>query len=205
MFDKMKSMVWQDDSKLSKPQTPVQKPSGLQMPQPLQQPDPVSIDSVLDVAQVSAAIEALIVSNPAFADVITFQSKADALAAVITDEATRFKAASATSGMTKEQVILSVASAQQVLVDEAANFESSFVSANEANIQMLNNNSLALTQEIDNLTTHLSELSEQKNAVQKESVSKVAELAKAKIDFVSVTQSLNNKYTQLAGKFQQYL
>jgi hypothetical protein len=176
---------------------------------PVTQFVPVQISSdtpsVLDVAIVEAGIESQIQCHPDFAPFVSFSDSTTSLAAVIVDESTRFKAAQATSKVAKADLIAAVGAANSVIAAEQANFEGSFVANAMNEIQTVQAEEAAVTEQIQQLTEQLGQLSERKNALAKDSVSRTAELAKAKIDFASVVQVVSKRYADITTKLNQFL
>lgn len=163
------------------------------------------VDSVLDTKAVESQIDALIQSQADFAQFAAFMKAVDNLANVIADEGTRFKAAAATTGLTQSALLASIGVYKTVLADEQTNFNSSFVTQSEQNIAALNDQITQLVAQLAALTDQLRAASDQKTEVTKDVTTKTAELAKAKIDFASVQQTLDNRYAELSVKLQQYL
>lgn len=211
MFSKLKDMVWQSDEKPVDPApqaAPQQAPAqhapmnaGFQFGAEVAAP----VDPVLDVEGIRSAIVGVIESQPGFADFMKFSAASAALEKVIPIEGTRMQAAQATSGLTKEQLLASVNTFTAVLEGEAQNFNQSYVGAAEQNIQLVNNEVAAIDGEIQALTAKLAELSGRRQELVADGMTKSSELAKAKIDFDSITKSITARYTDAANKLQQYL
>jgi hypothetical protein len=164
------------------------------------------VESAIDTAQVEAQIEELIKGQPDFVQFSTFQKSVESLASVTgLDEATRYQAAAATSGLTQAALVTSVSSFKAVLDAAQADFDTNFVGQAEANIQSLNDQSAAVVAQIGELTKQLGELSEKKTDLTKQVTAAGATLAKAKIDFASVSQTITNRYSEIALKLQQYV
>jgi hypothetical protein len=222
MFDKLKSLVWTDD-------TPGQTPAVTTQPAKYVTPprDPVSEaaltdmfsslgdyneddpaaknDSVLDTKKIEATIRAIIEGHPDFAKYLKFTTAASALEKVIQVESTRMQAAQATTALTKDELIASINSNAAVLANEAANFASTFVATAEQNIDSLTMNLRMNADDIGLATARLGELAKAKEVLNHEIMTKTSELAKAKIDFESVTKSISTKYNEVSAKLQQYL
>lgn len=203
MFAKLKSMVFVDDSAKD-----AQAPAAASQ-QVLKTFTPAIempvVDSVLDTGTIEATITGIIQQDPSFAKYNKFVEAATALEKVIQVEGTRLQAAQATTGLTRDELMESIASHQAVLANEQANFTGSFVAAAEASIQSLNDQGAAISTEIQELTVRLNELSNQREALTRESLTKTSELAKAKIDFDSVIASIARRYNEASSKLQQYL
>lgn len=204
MFDKLKSMVWQENDG-AKPQAPPATRSHQPVTQPVTQQVAQQEGSVLDLGILTETLDAAVNGSSGFADYIAFQLKADALASVISDEPTRFKAAGATSGISKDVLIASVNSSVAILSAEAENFETAYVGQAATAIQAETDNISNLEILITAKAEELASLQAQKAASQQNLLTATADLAKAKIDFGSVYQALTNKYATIAGKIQQYL
>lgn len=163
------------------------------------------VPSVLDTVAVEAQIIQIVESNPAFLAFKTLSDAADKMLSILPDEKTRFKAASATTALTLAEVQPSLESWKGIVDAEGVNFNESYVLHAESNIAMVNTQIGEAEQKLDQLTKELGELSEQKNKLMQEKVQREAELAKAKIDFNSVIQTVTNRYTSIATKLAQYL
>lgn len=163
------------------------------------------VPSVLDTAVVEAQIVQIVESNPAFLAFKTLSDAADKMLSILPDEKTRFKAASATTTLTLAEVQPSLDSWKGIVEAEGANFNQTYVAQADSNISLVNSQIAAAEQELDQLTKTLGELSEHKNKLMQEKVQRESELAKAKIDFNSVIQTVTNRYTGMASKLAQYL
>ena len=203
LFNKLKNLVVEDDT----PQ--VQAPQIAVAAQVIAQVAQVQVTadtpSVLDTAVVEAGIEAQIQANPAHAMFITFNKSVQSLEKVIPDEATRFKAAQATTSLITADLVAAVESAKQVIANETANFEATFVAQSQAAITAVENEKTSVEAQIQTLTEQLGQLSDHKNNLAKDSVSKTAELAKAKIDFTSVVGLVDKRYSEISRKLTQFL
>lgn len=209
MLGKLKDLVWTSDEPQAAP-TPAPAPqqtqaapinTGFQFSQDVAAP----VDPVLDVEGIRSAIVGVIEQQPGFADFMKFSAASAALEKVIPIEGTRMQAAQATSGLTKEQLLASVNTFTAVLEGEAQNFNQSYVGAAEQNIQLVNGEITAIDGEIQALTAKLAELSQRRQELVADGMTKSSELAKAKIDFESITKSITARYTDAANKIQQYL
>lgn len=163
------------------------------------------VPSVLDTAAVEAQIVQIVETNPAFLAFKTLSDAADKMLSILPDEKTRFKAASATTTLTLAEVQPSLDSWKAIVDSEGANFASTYVAQADGNIAMVNSQIDDAEQKLNELTKQLGELSEQKNKLMQEKVQREAELAKAKIDFNSVIQTVTNRYTVMSAKLAQYL
>jgi hypothetical protein len=163
------------------------------------------VDPVLDVATIQADIVAVIESQPAFADYLKFANANLSLEKVIVIEGTRLQAAQATTGLTKDQLLASLAVSTAVLESEAQNFEASYVAQAEAAIGDLNSQVTTIDTQLQELTQQLNELSQQKEAITNDALNRSSELAKAKIDFASVAKQVSNRYADAANKIQLHL
>lgn len=163
------------------------------------------VPSVLDVTHVAEQLTALIESDPGFQVYKRFQDTADTLADTITDESTRIKAAAKVSGSDVVALTGSLKTWEAVLTNEQAQFQASFVAQNEQEIQALADQAAAVETQIVELAQKLSQLSAEKQKLERDSVQRTAELGKAKIDFDSVVQTLNNRYTSVLNKLTKFL
>lgn len=202
-LSKLKGLVIQDDTVQAAPVTaPVQQVASTPM-------QAVAFDSniasVLDVVSLEQTIDGNIQAAPEFAPFLKFQETATSLEVALKDEATRFASAAAVTKIDKATLIAAVDSHKQVLVNEAANFEAQFVSNSAAAIQSTQLAAESVAQEITELTAKLGELSGKKIELEKSAVDQTGVLAKAKIDFATVTANLEKRYGTIAGKLQQYV
>ena len=163
------------------------------------------VPSVLDVAHVEAQLVGLIEQDPGFAVFKKFSDTADTLTDIITDEGTRFKAAAKTTNADVAVLTTSLQTWQTVLAAEQQHFDANFVAGNEAEIQSINAQAAAIEAQIVELAQKLSELSAQKAKLEQDGVQRTAELGKAKIDFASVVQTLNNRYSAVLNKLSKFL
>jgi chromosome segregation ATPase len=201
MFNKLKAMVFVPDApqavaQVAAPQVLKTFTPAIEMP---------IVDSVLDIASIEATITGIIEQDSGFAKYVKFTEAATALEKVIQVEGTRLQAAQATTGLTRDELIESISSHQAVLANEQANFTGSYVAAAEASIQSLTDQTTAISVEIQELTVRLNELSNQRETLTRESLTKTSELAKAKIDFDSVIASITRRFSDASSKLQQYL
>ncbi len=163
------------------------------------------VPSVLDTAVVEAQIIQIVETNQAFLAYTTLSDAAAAMAGVIPQEKVRFQAASATTKLTLAEVQPSLDSWKAVVDGEKASFETSYVGSSQDNIAAVEAQIGAVDQELTELTKRLGVLSDQKNDLMHEKVQRESELAKAKIDFNSVIQTVTNRYTVMAANLVQYL
>ena len=204
MFAKLKDMVWVSDEKSATPAVqPQAKPVQVAAPTSLEVPMPVA--PVLDVEAIRAAIVNAIEQQPAFADFLKFSNASAALEKVILVEATRMQAAQATTGLTREQLLASLNTFVAVLDGEVQNFQTAYVGTAEQNIQVVNDQVAAINVEIQELTGKLAELSNKKEELARDALTKSSELAKAKIDFDSIVKSITARYNDFATKVQHFL
>lgn len=219
MFQQLKSMVWDssaaDKAAAEKTADAAKKAPTMAatVPQPPQPPHTtgfvqatsISAEPVLDIQALTTMIDQHITEHPGFVPFATFAEKEAALATVISDEGTRFKAAGATAGIPKDVLLGSVNVSAEVLAGEAKNFEetycaqvSSNIAQNEAEIEQL----AAQIAELNSRVIELVRSSDEKRAAV---TRQTAELAKARIDYASINTTLANRYQTLASKIQQYL
>jgi hypothetical protein len=223
MFDKLKSLVWTDDN-VGQPPAAAAQPTKY-VPPAYDAAHEASItamfatnagtfdenegtqanDSVLDTKKIEATIRAIIEGHPDFAKYLKFTNAAVALEKVIQVESTRMQAAQATTALTKDELVASVSSYSAILANESTNFVSSFVATAEQNLESLNQHLRMNADDINLATAHLGELAKAKEVLNHEIMTKTSELAKAKIDFESVTKSISKKYDEVSAKLQQYL
>lgn len=215
MFQQLKSMVWDSSAsdkaanKTAEDAKKVQTTAALE-PQPVHttgyiQPASIPAEPVLDIQALTTLIDQHIAEHPGFVPFATFAEKEAALATVISDEGTRFKAAGATAGIPKDVLLGSVNVSAEVLAAEAKNFEdtyctqvSSNIAQNEAEIQQL-------AEQIAELNSRVVELVRSSDEKRTLVTRQTAELAKARIDYASINTTLANRYQTLASKIQQYL
>jgi uncharacterized protein YukE len=167
-------------------------------------------ESVLDVPTITESINAAIAGSAEFAPAASFLQIVTSLQTIVPDEGMRFNAAkqsqAATNPSVTPQTILdAVKSYAGVLANEASKFEGSFVAASEAELTDLSGQADALQNQITDLAAQLTQLTEQRTAIIASVTKKTADLAKAKIDFNSVTTTLTTNYEGLAQKVKQHL
>jgi uncharacterized protein YukE len=167
-------------------------------------------ESVLDVPTITESINAAIAGSAEFAPAASFLQIVTSLQIIVPDEGMRFNAAkqsqAATNPSVTPQTILdAVKSYAGVLANEASKFEGSFVAASEAELTDLSGQADALQNQITDLAAQLTQLTEQRTAIIASVTKKTADLAKAKIDFNSVTTTLTTNYEGLAQKVKQHL
>lgn len=167
--------------------------------------DLATTESVLDVAGLMNIIQGVINDEPQYAKFAKFQAASAALEKVILVEGTRMQAAQATTGLTREELLNSLNAHANILASEAQNFTDTYVAASEAQVQGLNADADDLAAEIQVLTTRLAELSTKREERIAEATAKSTEIAKAKIDFESVTRTIANRHGDISTKLQQYL
>ena len=163
------------------------------------------VASVLDVAHVEEQIVGLIEQDPGFQVFKKFNDTANTLTDIITDEGTRYKAAAKTTGADATVLAQSLQTWQTVLAAEQQHFDNGFVAGNEQEIQAINAQAAELEAQIVELAQKLSELSAQKAKLEQDSIQRTAELGKAKIDFATVVQTLNNRYSAILNKLSKFL
>jgi peptidoglycan hydrolase CwlO-like protein len=166
---------------------------------------PVQVESAIDTAVVEKQINDMIAAQPDFAQFATFQKAVESLNGVIPDEGTKFQAAAKMQSLTQAALVASVSSFKAVLDSAQADFDTNFVGQAEANIQGLNDQSASIVNQIAELTKQLGELSDKKSELTKQVTAATATLAKAKIDFASVSQTITGRYSEYALKLQQYV
>jgi len=159
----------------------------------------------LDVPAVEDHIDQQIQSNQAFAPVAAFLKMAESMKSVIGDEKQRFQAAQAATNTPTDALLGAVKSYASVLEHETTAFEQTFVAQAEGEIRALGDQEKQLSQQISDLQAKLSNLNARKEEIGAQSIAKAGDLAKAKIDFGSVSSTLNKRYTDLAAKLQQHL
>lgn len=159
----------------------------------------------LDVPAVEEHIDHQIQSSTAFAPVVAFLKMAESMKNVIGDEKQRFQAAQAATSTPTDALLTAVKSYSSVLQREAANFEQTFVAQAESEIHALSDQEKQLGEQIGDLQAQLSRLSARKEELGAQSIAKAADLAKARIDFGSVSSTLNKRYSDLTAKLQQHL
>lgn len=202
MFKALKGLVFTDDTPVAPTQAPVQQARPASLTPNIEMPP---VDSVLDTASIQASIVGIIEQEPGFANYAKFATASGALEKVILVEGTRLQAAQATTGLTRDQLIESLSTFQGILANETANFQAQYVASSEQAIEALNTQSAAIADQIQQLTGQLAQLSNEKEALISDALTKSGELAKAKIDFNSVVQTITNRYAGEATKLQQYL
>lgn len=202
MFKALKGLVFTEDAPVIPTPAPVQQNRPMSMTPNIEM---MPVDSVLDTTTILASIIGIIEQEPGFANYARFAATSTALEKVILIEGTRLQASQATTGLTRDQLLESLATYQGVLTNETANFQAHFINSAEQSIQALNEQSTALADQIQQLTGQLAEVSNQKEALISDALTKSSELAKAKIDFNSVVQTITNRYADVATKLQQYL
>lgn len=215
MFQQLKSMVWDSSASDKATNKTAEDAKKVQTaaPQPVQpvhttgyiQSASIPAEPVLDIQALTVLIDQHIAEHPGFVPFATFAEKEAALATVISDEGTRFKAAGATAGIPKDVLLGSVNVSTEVLAAEAKNFEdtycalvSSNIAQNEAEIQQL-------AEQIAELNSRVVELVRSSDEKRTLVTRQTAELAKARIDYASINTTLANRYQTLASKIQQYL
>lgn len=159
----------------------------------------------LDVSAVEEHIDHQIQGNQAFAPVAAFLKMAESMKNVIGDEKQRFQAAQAATSTPTDTLLSAVRSYSSVLEHETSTFEQTFVAEAEKEIHALSDQEKQLSQQISDLQAKLSNLSVRKEEVGAQSIAKAGDLAKARIDFGSVSSTLTKRYADLAAKLQQHL
>jgi hypothetical protein len=161
-------------------------------------------NSVLDRTAVEAKIEAVIQAQPSFAPYAQFQKVLASLAAVIPDEATRYKAAAASSSLLKADLLAAV-DVKGPITGETQNFNNSFIGNATVAIQNLTAEKEAAEKSIADLTAQLQVLTQKRTDLANEIVNKTGEMQKASIDFNSVAQMVQARYADISNKLNQYL
>lgn len=200
-FDKIKNLVIEEDSTSAKPAAvapaaPAQQASGF---------DTVVTDIKIDVADVEQKIEEDISKVESFSVFTRFQETLKSLEAIIPDEATRFKAAAATTQLDAQMLIDSVSSARTVLEQKAQEFTSSFVQAVEAKLASEQQDFEGLIAKIEALTKELADNSAAKSNLANLISSMKTDLEKAKIDFQAILNKVGAKYQDVVTKIQKNL
>ncbi len=142
--------------------------------------------------------------NPGFNDVNEFLKVHDSLAAILVDEATRFKAAIAASKLTAEQIVTSASSYLPALEQEKATFASEFIANSESDIKLAEDYVTSVTAKIQELSDQISALAVNKKDLENGLATKKAVLAYSKIDFETVTSKISNQYGELVAKINKY-
>jgi hypothetical protein len=211
--DRIKAFVFEEES--GKTKEPVDakgaapapdSPPNAPVPEASQDVAPIEHTAAgLDVPAVEEHVDHQIQSNPAFAPVVAFLKMAESMKNVIGDEKQRFQAAQAATSTPTDALLTAVKSYSSVLQREAANFEQTFVAQAQSEIQTLSEQEKQLGEQIGELQAQLSKLSAHKEELGAQSIARVGDLAKARIDFGSVSSTLNKRYSDLAAKLQQHL
>lgn len=167
----------------------------------------LSVDSgsSLDTQALEAHIVQMIQSNSAFAPVAAFLKMADNLKSAVPDDAQRFKAAQLATNTTSEVLLAAINSYAAILADESTNFEKTFVATAQANVAGLTEQERTLGEQIKSLASQLAQLTSQKEDLGKQARAGTADIAKAKIDFDTVSGTIDGHYRELAQKLQQHL
>jgi hypothetical protein len=165
----------------------------------------VDAGSTLDTQALEDHMEQAIQSNPAFAPVAAFLKMADNLKAAVPDDAQRYKAAQLATGTTSEVLIAAINSYAAILAGESATFERTYVATAQANVASLSDQERTLGEQIKSLGAQLAQLTSQKEDLAKQARAGTADIAKAKIDFDTVSGTIDGRYRELAQKLQQHL
>jgi hypothetical protein len=220
MFKGLGKLIFEEEKpKATAPEAPVPTQVAPVVAQPFQFGAPGVIatptvaatgESVLDVATITESINGAIASSPDFAPAASFLQIVASLQTVVTDEGMRFNAAKASQAatnpsVTTQTILDAVKSYAGVLANEAGKFEGSFVAASEAELTGLSGQADTLQSQISDLAQQLTQLNEQRAEIIASVTKKTADLAKAKIDFNSVTTTLTTRYEELAQKVKQHL
>lgn len=160
---------------------------------------------VINVKGLEEHLEQAIHASPAFAPFAAFVKNAENMAAAVTDEGQRFRAAQAVAGTAAADLVASLNSVSDVLAKEAADFEQSFVAAGQAEVTKLNQQIEQVTGQIGDLSKQLATLNEQKSSLAAQVTTRTSDIAKAKIDFSAVSSTVAARYQELAQKLKQYL
>jgi arsenate reductase-like glutaredoxin family protein len=172
---------------------------------PLVSPDN-SPEMALDVLSVTKALDDMIRAAPEFAPFAAFETTLDSMKTVIPEEGMRFKAAQAASGsVSSKDLVDALAVHKSVLQRENDKFQQTVVHAAEEEVQAIGVEVEKLQQQADELTRQLGELSKRKDALLEESRLKTISAKKAAIDFAGIIESLEARYTNIAGLVQKHL
>jgi len=223
MFDKLKKgltdMVWEDskpktvpDSKAAKaPESVLPMSAGEAFdPSVMGTAPSVSGDAVLDLEKIQSTINSSITGSNEFAQAASFLNTVDSLKNVpgLSDEGTRYKAAlatTATQGVTLASLLTAVKSYSAVLTNATTDFEQSVVVAANDEVNRMNAQAEALQEQIQTLATQLGQLNAQRSELVAAASKKAADIAKAGIDFNSITKTIDTQYQEITRKLQQYL
>jgi len=158
----------------------------------------------LDNLKLDEGITANITTNSAFATANEFFKVNESLVAIIADEGTRFKAALAAAKLSAPDVINSVSYFSQGIELEQQSFDSSFVAGANDEIAELNQRIASTADEIQQLSTKITELAGLKADLEAQSAHKLACLEYAKIDFATVTKKIAARYSDIVAKLNKY-
>lgn len=205
---KIRNLFLTDDEPKKEVQKGPTAPSGLPTPLAAASSDtsPLVVDgATLDVKGIEEGIEALIRESAEFAPAAAFFQADKNLTTVISDEATRFRGAAATTGTKIEILTSAVSSYKNVLVGEGQKFESTYVAGAQAEIEATKASADAIEQKLVDLTKQMGDLSAQRAELARQITTKTANLGKAKIDFQSVVNTVDAHYADLLKKLAQHL
>ena len=166
----------------------------------------ISTGQGLDLPAISAAIQLKIEAHPSYVSFATFLKVSESMASVLTDEAVRYKAAQATTGVARDTLVQSVKDAVElVLTSEEHGFEVHTVDVLTHQIETVMAHADELTAQIQEVTAKLGALSEERsNAIKLVQTSK-SDLEKMKIDFETITNTISSNYDEIVRKLQQNL
>jgi len=168
-------------------------------------PEIAGAQSGLDVSLLEKRLDGLIRADAGFAPCAAFLDMRENMRSAFVNEADQFRAALVGTKTAVEVLLESANASSTVLAQEADNFERTFVAEGEAAIHSLTTQSEEVNEQITALTQQVAALNEKRSGLVADASAKTANLAKAKIDFASVSTMLASRYQELAQKMKQHL
>jgi len=206
MLGKLKGLIFVDES-ADKQTENITKPAPAVQPQVQAAPQVVVTAETpsINAPEIKAAIENLIAQQEQFQPYVAFKKAADSLAAVIADEPTRFKAAAATSQVTRDVLVNALTVVTPILEGERKNFNDRYIALQQSTAQGKQQAIEALDVQIQELTAKLAELADTKNKFAAEITDIQAQMFKANVDFENVIKSIHAEFEGVNLKVQQFV